>query len=265
MSERLKAPGLVRAGTARRLLCVVVSVLCLLLLAGGGHASADDWPPTAATTVGIACDSAVLELTAGTDRRVPSRASRQHSAPTPQSGGITCPQLRIDYAYDPRPHQSALRAPASPLDTDGVRLAVRDDAVLGSDAGVAAEGRVAAMDSFSESGATISHSRTATAIGDDANTMTNSGRSRGAAGHDVIVHGDVAGNFRVNGDSTNPNQIADAIRGNPNYGGGPINLVTCHGACGAAQELQGIMGVPVNASPFRVDLDPWSGFLREFR
>ena len=130
---------------------------------------------------------------------------------------------------------------------------------------VAAEGRVAAMDSFSESGATISHSSTATAIGDDANTMTNFGRSRGAAGHDVIVHGDEAGNFRVNGDITNPNQIADAIRGNPNSGGGPINLVTCHGACGAAQELQGIMGVPVNASPFRVDLDPWSGFLREFR
>jgi hypothetical protein len=57
----------------------------------------------------------------------------------------------------------------------------------------------------------------------------------------------------------------EAIRSNPNYGGGPINLVTCHGACGAAQELQEIMGVPVNASPFRVDLDPWSGFLREFR
>jgi RHS repeat-associated protein len=121
------------------------------------------------------------------------------------------------------------------------------------------------MDSFTESGATIGHSPTATAIGDDANTMTNFARSQGATGHDVIVHGDQAGNFRVNGDITNPNQIADAIRSNPYYEGGPINLVTCHGACGAAQELQEIMGVHVNASPFRVDLDPWTGSLREFR
>jgi len=108
----------------------------------------------------------------------------------------------------------------------------------------------------------VSESSTATAIGDDANTLENFARSRGAAGHDVIVHGDTAGNFRVNGDITHPQQIADAILGNPGYDGGPINLVTCHGACGAAQELQEIMGVPVNALPGLVDLDPATGLLR---
>jgi hypothetical protein len=129
--------------------------------------------------------------------------------------------------------------------------------------GVAAED-AATMDSFTASGSTISHSPTATAIGDDADTLQNFARSRGAAGHDVIVHGDQAGNFRVGGNITHPQQIADAILENPDYGGGPINLVTCHGACGAAQELQEILGVPVNSSPFEVDLDPVSGLLREF-
>ena len=37
---------------------------------------------------------------------------------------------------------------------------------------------------------------------------------------------------------THPNQIAEAIRSNPSYRGGPIQLVTCHGACGAPAELQ---------------------------
>lgn len=94
------------------------------------------------------------------------------------------------------------------------------------------------------------------------NTDRNNARSKGAAGHDVIVHGDSEGNFRVNGDITHPQQIADAILGNPGYGGGPINLVSCHGACGAAQELSQIMGVPVNALSGAVDLDPITGLLR---
>jgi hypothetical protein len=123
----------------------------------------------------------------------------------------------------------------------------------------------AAMDSFTEAGATVTHTPTATAIGDDADTMQNVLRSRGSQGHDVIVHGDEAGNFRVNRAITHPNQIADAIRSNPDYAGGQINLVTCHGACGAAQELQEILGVPINSSFFRVDLDPITGVLREFK
>lgn len=122
----------------------------------------------------------------------------------------------------------------------------------------------AEMDSFLASGATVRHSTTATAIGDDANTLQNFARSRGVEGHDVIVHGDEMGNFRVDGMITHPQQIADAVRENPFYDGGPINLVTCHGSCGPAQELREILGVPVTSSPFRVDLSPRTGVLREW-
>lgn len=44
--------------------------------------------------------------------------------------------------------------------------------------------------------------------------------------------------------------------------GMPVQLVTCHGACGLAQELQGILGAPVRALPTRVDLNPTTGLLR---
>jgi hypothetical protein len=118
------------------------------------------------------------------------------------------------------------------------------------------------MGGFIESGATISHSPTATAIGDDADTLQNFDRSQGVGGHDVIVHGQ-DGEFIVNGMPTNPQQIADAVSANPDYTGGPVNLVTCGGACGPAQELSEILGVDVHASPGRVDLDPSGGFLRE--
>jgi hypothetical protein len=121
------------------------------------------------------------------------------------------------------------------------------------------------MNSFLANGATVSHSSTATAIGDDENTLQNFARSLGAAGHDVIVHGDTEGNFAVNGMITNAQQIADAILENPGYGGGAINLVTCHGACGAAKELGDILGVPVIASIYKVDLSPVTGLLREFK
>jgi hypothetical protein len=118
--------------------------------------------------------------------------------------------------------------------------------------------------SFLDNGATVSHSPTGTAIGDDGSTMQNFARSQGASGHDVIVHGDAEGNFRVNGMITHPQQIADAILENPDYNGDLINLVTCHGACGAAQELGDILGVAVTASSLEVDLDPITGLLREW-
>ncbi len=72
----------------------------------------------------------------------------------------------------------------------------------------------ASMNGTMENGATIRYSSTATAIGDDANTLQNFARSRGAAGHDLIVHGDrVNGElqFIVNGMPTHPQQIADAL------------------------------------------------------
>ena len=125
--------------------------------------------------------------------------------------------------------------------------------------------KAAPQDSFMASGANIQHSSTATAIGDDANTLQNFARSRGAVGHDLIVHGDQDGNIRVDGMITHPQQIADALLENPEYDGGPVQLVMCHGACGAASELSEILGVEVrNASPHMVDLDPRTGLIREW-
>ena len=101
---------------------------------------------------------------------------------------------------------------------------------------------------------------------DDAATQQNLARSRNAAGHDVIVHAthDAAGEvqFMVNGNFTNVHQIADAVLANPAYRGGPVNLVTCFGACGPAQELGGILGVRVTALPGKADLHPVTGLLR---
>ncbi|HWU32162.1 MAG TPA: RHS repeat-associated core domain-containing protein [Marmoricola sp.] len=142
---------------------------------------------------------------------------------------------------------------------EGAVFAFGGELLFTARVGAAVEG-AAPMDSFLA--ASVSESSTATAIGDDANTLQNFARSRGAAGHDVIVHGDAEGNFRVNGNITHPQQIADAILGNPGYRGGPINLVTCHGACGAAQELSEIMGVHVNALTGPVDLHPVTGLIR---
>jgi hypothetical protein len=136
-----------------------------------------------------------------------------------------------------------------------------------AEAGAQAADDAAPMGGFTESGSTIHNGATATAIGDDPDTLQNLARSNGAAGHDVIVHGqmvDGEGQFIVDGNVTNPQQIADAVLSNPNYAGGPINLVTCYGGCGPAQELSEILGVPVNAGSGLVDLDPGSGLLREW-
>ena len=128
----------------------------------------------------------------------------------------------------------------------------------------------AGMDSFLDNGATVRHSGTATAIGDDANTLTNFGRSQGAAGHDVVVHGQVVNgqaNFVTNGMPTHTQQIADAVLSNPGYvRGSPVQLVTCRGACGLADELsQALGGARVTASPHLVDLDPATGLLRSWK
>lgn len=79
----------------------------------------------------------------------------------------------------------------------------------------------------------------ATAIGYDQNTVGNFARVKPLEGyHDVVVHGNNRGFFmpgRINeagvgfpaGD-VHPSHIADAIRNNPSYKGGPIRLVSCH-------------------------------------
>ncbi|MFF9757280.1 hypothetical protein ACF1FC_31700 [Streptomyces sp. NPDC014344] len=120
--------------------------------------------------------------------------------------------------------------------------------------------------SFTWAGGSVRYTRTATAIGDDANTIQNLLRSKGNYGHDVIVHGNEQGEFIVDGKITHPQQIADLVRENPYYDGGPIQLVTCHGACKAADELSDALGgVEVkNASGHQVDLDPRTGKVREW-
>jgi RHS repeat-associated protein len=150
----------------------------------------------------------------------------------------------------------------------GEPASVSQTANGGGRSSVAADAADAAtMDGWTESGATVRHSRTATAIGDDLNTISNFERSKGVDGHDVIVHGDRDHfgefQFRVNGDFTHAQQIADAIHANPHYAGQPINLVTCYGSRGPARELRSILGVEVRSSSTRVDLDPVTGVVRE--
>ncbi|MFK4071339.1 hypothetical protein [Streptomyces sp. NPDC029674] len=117
------------------------------------------------------------------------------------------------------------------------------------------------VSSFTWAGDNVRYTRTATAIGDDANTLQNLQRSKGTYGHDVIVHGSKEGECIVDGKITHPQQIADLVRENPYYHGGPIQLVTCHGACKAAGELsKALGGVEVrNASGHQVDIDPRTG------
>jgi hypothetical protein len=110
-----------------------------------------------------------------------------------------------------------------------------------------------------------------TAIGYDRSTLINFDYVRPIDGyHDVVVHGQNQGMFvpgRVNeagvgfsaGD-THPTHIADAIRANPSYNGGPVRLLSCHtgtvaeGALEipAAQAVANELGVPVMAPTNKV-------------
>ncbi len=69
--------------------------------------------------------------------------------------------------------------------------------------------------------------------------------------HDVIIHGkpyDKKGAmFHINDETPlHAQQIADAIKSNPNYKTGQsIRLITCYGGCGPAQELANIMNTRV--------------------
>jgi len=122
------------------------------------------------------------------------------------------------------------------------------------------------MGGFTEAGSIVRHTKTATAIGDDDATLANLSRSTGAEGHDVIVHGvliDDEAYFSADQTLIHPQQVADAILSNPEYSGGPINLVSCYGAKGTAAELEDILGVPVNAKMGRVRLNPKTGALEE--
>jgi hypothetical protein len=121
-------------------------------------------------------------------------------------------------------------------------------------------------DSTLPAGDPVYHAPHSTAIGYDSKTMTNFDKVRSEPGfHDVIVHGTDEGMFqpgRVDAsgadfpaNDTHPNHIADAIRDNPDYDGGPVRLVACHtgrinpdvGGVPAAQQVADALGVPVTA------------------
>ncbi|MFF2012310.1 hypothetical protein ACFVWY_24945, partial [Streptomyces sp. NPDC058195] len=78
-----------------------------------------------------------------------------------------------------------------------------------------------------------------TAVGYDSSTLINFDLVQPLPGHhDVVVHGNNEGYFlpgRVNeagvgfpAPATHPTHIAEAIRANPSYDGGPVRLVSCH-------------------------------------
>lgn len=82
-------------------------------------------------------------------------------------------------------------------------------------------------------------------------------------GHNVIVHGslrydELGGIPTVNGKLTNPAQIAEAVRSNPNYvQGAPVCFASCwSGSSGSAQHLADALGAPVYAPTRPV---AWSG------
>ncbi len=219
-----------------------------------------------AIKTGVAALKNVPQLVSGLPRAVASAASELGSG---VMNTIRAPGEAI----------SALRAGLNnPWDTVGGIFGTPASAASASETATAATTTAdaagsdfAAMDSFLDNGSTVHHSTTATAIGDDVQTINNFDKSFGAAGHDVIVHSTVAEDgsiaFSTNGMPTNVNQIAQAVLDNPDYvPGTPIQLVTCHGACGLADDLSAALGgTTVTALDDIVDLDPFTGLLRGAR
>ncbi|MGW3895690.1 WXG100 family type VII secretion target [Micromonospora profundi] len=129
-------------------------------------------------------------------------------------------------------------------------------------------------DAHLPAGDPVYHRPNSTAIGYDSATMRNFDSVAPIPGHhDVVVHGLPNGLFRpglVGADGadhpanlTHPQQIADAVRANPHYDGGPVRLVSCHtgavapdvGVPPAAQQVADALGVPVTAPTDAVGVD----------
>ena len=157
----------------------------------------------------------------------------------------------------------------APADIGAAAASISGLSILPSVSFGAAEGGFASMNTVLENGATVRFSGTGTATGDDANVAQNLLRSQGAAGHDLIVHGaivDGEAQFMVNGMVTHPNQIAEALFANPSYiRGTSVQLATCYGACGLAQQIETIIGAPVSSLSVRVDISPVTGLLRALK
>jgi hypothetical protein len=107
-------------------------------------------------------------------------------------------------------------------------------------------------DDFLANGAEVEHGPTFTRIGSDQVSINVAEHAPPDPGKfDVVVHGN-GPDFVTDGMPTNPAQIADAVRGNPNYTGQPIRLLSCYSANGAAQELADELGVEVIAPTSRI-------------
>ncbi|GIF22962.1 uncharacterized protein YukE [Actinoplanes tereljensis] len=125
-------------------------------------------------------------------------------------------------------------------------------------------------DGYLPTGDPVYHGPNSTAVGYDSSTMRNFDHVQPEPGvHDVVVHGEPNGTFRpgVVGEDggkyphnyTNPEQIAQAVRDNPNYvPGQPVRLVSCHTGrvdanpdlpdlVPAGQQVADSLGVPVTA------------------
>ena len=144
------------------------------------------------------------------------------------------------------------------------------------------------MDSESAlvNGTEVHYSQTATAIGGDEHTLNNFAKSQGAGGmRDVIVHGNPDGMPITDPDPTprrerpkpkryapdddpyvtHPQQVVDAVLGNPNYRPGqPIRLVSCYSARGSAAYIARALRTTVLASPYRVTLSAGGELLQDF-
>ena len=125
----------------------------------------------------------------------------------------------------------------------------------GNGVGNASEGGDDFLDGTTETGGTVRHGENSTAIGDDTATTNNFNNATDTGrGHNVIVHGtldydELGGIPTVNGQPTNPAQVAEAVRNNPDYiEGSQVCFASCwSGSSGTAQDLANELGAPVMA------------------
>jgi hypothetical protein len=108
------------------------------------------------------------------------------------------------------------------------------------------------MNNSLPSGSDVVHGATSTRIGSDEISVRVAKNAPPMEGvHDVVVHGNGT-DFLADGLPTHPAQIAEAVRSNPNYAGGPVCALSCGAACGPAQELADELGAHVLAPTSRV-------------
>ncbi|WP_084525051.1 toxin glutamine deamidase domain-containing protein [Nocardia vaccinii] len=110
---------------------------------------------------------------------------------------------------------------------------------------------VTEFDNYLENGEGVVYRADRTSIGDDPRTHRVRENTLNEGEHDVIVHGSPEGApIPSLGPEVHPEQIVDAILGNPNYEPGtPVRLLSCFSGneMGWAQHVADRLGVPVRA------------------